>query len=668
MDTIRKLLIGNSASSIISFGGGKLNGTAGDSTTTSAAAGGFGGGRNGTRHDENDLMNHVTPEMADRLLNDTMNRLSIQERQEAYEDVHGVRFAGASSSSSSPAPPYSAADATAARSESAVYANLGPSAWANAIGNESNIQDLLRAMDEALESLSHSWKQEEEKKKKWKGQSNGDIHESSRSAWEIAMTQNEPFIKSMRIWFLRCELYDTKKAAFRMMGFLEFKRQFFDEELLGVDIQIRHLSKEDLEYLQTGCRQILPERDNCGRIVIFAHSGTTQEEKILLDSYYSVASKIRIQIYLACIVAKRINGENDAVSALKGTVSIGYLSGGSQLTTSNRMTVWYSCQLNSVVPFRTTSIHICFAKQRDDPVLSTAFAMIQTALGNSSLIRTRVHYGRHIEVVYNLMTFGILPDSLPFSRDTAKEISDLDAYCDGVVVSSGDHIRFLKEQHLIEQQARARKGDRNFCLPNDSPKESPTTLPTASPEATTKEEKKESLCPAGEVVVRPTEIDVILGRGTNPRNYPGNHLLHTLIEKYAEQYESASTSRFEKTVIASTIVEQIKNYHSKDSGNSCPRFLRRHPESGNWIVVSHQYARGRVAHAFRNRRKQQPQQKQTNRVVDTGRSASATLTNKIGNDKGLSMLSVPLSSTPLCYDGVRLAELLPSGNKRHKSS
>ena len=35
----------------------------------------------------------VSPAKASRILNETMNQLSIKERQEVYEDVHGVRFA-----------------------------------------------------------------------------------------------------------------------------------------------------------------------------------------------------------------------------------------------------------------------------------------------------------------------------------------------------------------------------------------------------------------------------------------------------------------------------------------------------------------------------------------------------------------------------------------------
>lgn len=88
-----------------------------------------------------------------------------------------------------------------------------------------------------------------------------------------AMYINPEYVNSrpFRLMFLRSERHDPKLAAKRMMMHFEMKRELFgDGEILGRNVVLEDLDGDDMECLQSGYVQILPERDVSGRVVIFA--------------------------------------------------------------------------------------------------------------------------------------------------------------------------------------------------------------------------------------------------------------------------------------------------------------------------------------------------------------------------------------------------------------
>lgn len=70
--------------------------------------------------------------------------------------------------------------------------------------------------------------------------------------------------------FLRCDDFDAKKAAQRLVRHFDKKRELFGTELLNKDIKLSDLSKDDMEFLLSGGFQILPSLDRANRIVWFA--------------------------------------------------------------------------------------------------------------------------------------------------------------------------------------------------------------------------------------------------------------------------------------------------------------------------------------------------------------------------------------------------------------
>ena len=69
-----------------------------------------------------------------------------------------------------------------------------------------------------------------------------------------------------RLRFLRCEYFDAKKAAVRMVNFLDFVDGLFDGDLvLQRPIQLTDFSKAEMKMLRSGIYQLLPYRDRSGR-------------------------------------------------------------------------------------------------------------------------------------------------------------------------------------------------------------------------------------------------------------------------------------------------------------------------------------------------------------------------------------------------------------------
>jgi hypothetical protein len=145
------------------------------------------------------------------------------------------------------------------------------------------------------------------------------------------------------------------------------------------------------------------------------------------------------------------------------------------------------------------------------------------------------HAGTPLECVYALLTFGIPRVVLPIQEDGT--------------ISVENHTRWLAIR---------------------SKQETETTVVSR--------------------IVVPGPFDVLMGRGKTIEGNPGNLRLHHLIETNGPRY--AEASKFEKTVVAETLLGLIK-----DMGG---RFLKK-GETG-WVVIQDEVARDKVSHAFRNHR------------------------------------------------------------------
>lgn len=107
--------------------------------------------------------------------------------------------------------------------------------------------------------------------------------------------------------------------------------------------------------------------------------------------------------------------------------------------------------------------------------------------------------------------------------------------------------------------------------------------------------------------MEPTANDVLSGRGVSFNRHPGNEQFRLLIDKQTDAYGSGTKKQ--KMAISRSIAEAI--YALEPPG----RFLKKDPDTGEWIELSLKEAATRtsqaMAYAVRERSKQQQQQKKT---------------------------------------------------------
>jgi hypothetical protein len=149
----------------------------------------------------------------DDFIADTLQKMTLQEREKVYDDLHGV------------------ADIIV---EEPVFVN-----------------QCLERLQEKLNALNKA---------------NPNV---STAAFRLAESISPDFVKNqkLRLRFLRAESFDPEKAANRMASFLDFKLQVYGERKLCEEITILDLDYDELKALKKGFLQKLPERDRAGRAV-----------------------------------------------------------------------------------------------------------------------------------------------------------------------------------------------------------------------------------------------------------------------------------------------------------------------------------------------------------------------------------------------------------------
>jgi hypothetical protein len=91
----------------------------------------------------------------------------------------------------------------------------------------------------------------------------------SKVAYDLAKFLSKEYVSSekLRLMFLRADSFDPYNAASRMVRFFEEKYALFGAEKLTKDIVLADLDPDDIAAVESGCYQVLPEKDSAGRKV-----------------------------------------------------------------------------------------------------------------------------------------------------------------------------------------------------------------------------------------------------------------------------------------------------------------------------------------------------------------------------------------------------------------
>lgn len=154
------------------------------------------------------LQDIPTPNEMDRIIAKEMTDLSLQEREKAENDVHGIGTKG---------------------EEDPLMLQTG-----------------LMQLQHYVDSMKR-----------------GTVYEEAE-----LMDSNYVHDRNFQLMFLRADRYNAKEAAERMIRFFDLKKSLFGTEKLVKDITMEDLSEDDRETLRSGYMQLPPYLDMAGRTIL----------------------------------------------------------------------------------------------------------------------------------------------------------------------------------------------------------------------------------------------------------------------------------------------------------------------------------------------------------------------------------------------------------------
>ena len=154
-------------------------------------------------------MNIPDPPSLDAVLANELNELSLEQREKVYYDVHGVS----------------------------------------------------EALEETMECIRKSLQEIDTEISK--------IHPKAAYDRANEQTENPGYVNDPKflLKFLRADNFNCKRAAERVVRFLDEKLRLFGPAKLAKELHINDMDEENRKCLESGVIQILPSRDRAGRAI-----------------------------------------------------------------------------------------------------------------------------------------------------------------------------------------------------------------------------------------------------------------------------------------------------------------------------------------------------------------------------------------------------------------
>ncbi len=91
-----------------------------------------------------------------------------------------------------------------------------------------------------------------------------------KNAYEASLKHSNSYIHKddFRLMFLRCDFFEAKRAAVRLIKYLDLIQYAFGPNALERDICLADFDKKGKEFLREGHHQVLPGMDRSGRRVM----------------------------------------------------------------------------------------------------------------------------------------------------------------------------------------------------------------------------------------------------------------------------------------------------------------------------------------------------------------------------------------------------------------
>lgn len=222
------------------------------------------------------------------------------------------------------------------------------------------------------------------------------LQNNGPEATTIATTANKKqlyvFGDDFRLRFLRLELFDVTKAAQRIILFLDLLLDYFGVYALERPIRLSDFSVKEMMFLKKGFCQPLPFRDSVGRRIIVCQPNG-------VNNFGSQDIKNKVFLYILWAAGL------DADTQRRGLVLVAWFD--STFTVPEAL----ESPIN-LMSVRASALHICSPRSL---FFESLRHILSYKVGKSMRVNARVHLGSSIELKYKLQSFGIPIDLIPTS-------------------------------------------------------------------------------------------------------------------------------------------------------------------------------------------------------------------------------------------------------------
>eukprot|EP00526_Cylindrotheca_closterium_P007901 CAMPEP_0113652670 /NCGR_PEP_ID=MMETSP0017_2-20120614/28144_1 /TAXON_ID=2856 /ORGANISM="Cylindrotheca closterium" /LENGTH=657 /DNA_ID=CAMNT_0000565561 /DNA_START=153 /DNA_END=2126 /DNA_ORIENTATION=- /assembly_acc=CAM_ASM_000147 len=165
--------------------------------------------------------------------------------------------------------------------------------------NKLSVQERSKALDE-LHCVGEELKETPEMIETSLAEFDKVLRERNEPIYNLATSQNRSYVEdpSFRLRFLRANLHDVHKSVNQMIGFLSRKEMYFGRDKIARDITLDDLEEDDIELLLSGLYHIQDGTDRSGRVVVcFLNHllGPSSNKSIIRVNYFvffNILSKI----------------------------------------------------------------------------------------------------------------------------------------------------------------------------------------------------------------------------------------------------------------------------------------------------------------------------------------------------------------------------------------
>mmetsp|Transcript_1263 Transcript_1263/g.2683 ORF Transcript_1263/g.2683 Transcript_1263/m.2683 type:complete len:456 (-) Transcript_1263:242-1609(-) len=206
--------------------------------------------------------------------------------------------------------------------------------------------------------------------------------------------------EGFRLRFLRLEFFNARKAALRIVKFLDVASELFGEFALERPIRLSDFPSHEMQFIRKGQLQFLPFRDRSGRRVMTI---------FLTETYELLPPEVKAKIFLYLTWTAGIEEDTQRL----GLVYLLWFD--STLDVSFDMERYkLAAKLRELVTVRTCSVHICAPPK---PIFQWGLYVMTFQISRKNRAKVTVHLGSPTELKYKVQTFGIPADEIPNTRE-----------------------------------------------------------------------------------------------------------------------------------------------------------------------------------------------------------------------------------------------------------